>query len=162
MSLDKLPNEVLNLIKIPKKYLSGIIKIEKDLHSNSMVITNLGIIPDNIRYMIRQSISLQLSPYFDYQIRNTLHQLDWTHGINNHLITPNETLRFILPDINSNNKRLLENHNNILKKVVRLVNDFSPDMIINYDDKNDIHKVFYIKNTSYNFNLLSKCFNNNI
>ena len=156
VNLLDLPSEFLELIKFPRKFYSGAIKIERDIYSNSLVITNSGYIPDNIREMLRYSICLQLNPISDYQVGQTWTGINWTHGPNTFPITNNETLRFVLPNINDSNKKLHENHNNILKKTIRMINDFSPDILIKYDKKEDLHNIYYVKYDKYNFNVLCK------
>ena len=155
MLLSKLPNDILENLKIPVNIRIGTICIESDIYSYFIVIKNCGTIGMDIHKDLRDFICLQLKPSIDYQVGSTWEGVNWNHGPLRFPLTSKETLRFVLPSGDSLGN-INQKNNRILNKVVKLIPQFSPEISVKFDIFENSYDIYYTKDKTYNFNKISK------
>ena len=155
MILSKLPNDILENLKIPVNIRMGTIFIGSDIYSYFIVIKNCGTIAMDIHKDLRDFICLQLKPSIDYQVGSTWEGVNWNHGPLRFPLTSKETLRFVLPAGDSL-RNIHQKNNIVLNKLIKLVSEFSSEITVKFDIFENSYDIYYTKDKPYNFNKISK------
>ena len=158
--LSDIPNDILYDIRIPVKQMAGHIYIERGIYSNFIVIKNCGVLPLYMRQKLRDFICLQLKPNIDYQIGTTWSVQSWDFGpwAACFALNEKETLKFAMPNYHSGMENYHTGQDNILKKIVKLVSEFSQEISIKFNIFENKYDIYYTQDRRFNFNRISKKF----